>query len=427
MTILTIVLLLLVAALAAAAGYFIAHQRAQQRLSELGAENTRLAASLESEARIRQAEIKAVETARTQLTDTFTALAGRALSQNTQDFLKLAEQNLKQFQIQAQAGLERKEQAIAHLIQPVKEALEKTAQQIHLMEQERQKAYGSLSQHLNSLLQSQQQLQHETRSLVQALRRPEVRGQWGELTLKRLAELAGMVEYCDFYPQEQIDTEEGALRPDMVVRMPDQREIVVDAKTPLDAYLSALDAKDEQERDGALARHARNLRERVRELAGKAYWSQFPRSPDFVVLFIPGDQFLAAALEQDPALLEDALRDKIILATPTSFVALLRAVAYGWRQLAVAENAEKIRELGQELYKRLGVFTEHLVKLGKSLSGSVEAYNKAVGSLEHQVLPGARRFTNMGIGFKKEIEEVGFVEKITRVPESEESAEKPHK
>ncbi len=282
------------------------------------------------------------------------------------------------------------------------------------MEKERKEAYGSLSKHLETLAQTQQLLHGETSKLVTALRRPEVRGQWGELTLKRLAELAGMVEHCDFYQQQSVDTEEGRQRPDMVVRMPDGREIVVDVKTPLDAYLNAVEATDDAARTRYLEHHARKLRERVRELAGKAYWNQFERAPDFVVLFIPGDQFLAAALDIDRSLLEDALKQQVILATPTSFVALLRAVAYGWRQEQLAANADRIRELGEDLYQRLATFTEHLARVGTSLEASVGAYNKAVGSLDSKVLPGARKFVEMGVTPKKALEPAAPIETAPR-------------
>ena len=292
------------------------------------------------------------------------------------------------------------------------------------MEKERREAYGSLTRHLETMAESNQQLQRETRHLVQALRRPEVRGQWGEMTLKRLAELAGMVEYCDFYEQEQVEGEEGErLRPDMVVRMPDSREVIVDAKTPLDAYLSAVEASDDQSRKQELARHARNMRQRVRELASKGYWQQFKHAPDFVVLFVPGDQFLNAALDVDHQLLEDALADKVILATPTSLVALLRAVAYGWRQKSLAENAENIQQIGEEFYTRLANFTELFGKLGRSLESSVSNFNKAVGSFDARLLPSARKFSELGIKTRKEPAETAQIEKAVRTVESESSDE----
>jgi DNA recombination protein RmuC len=264
------------------------------------------------------------------------------------------------------------------------------------------------------MAKAQEQLQGETRNLVKALRRPEVRGQWGELTLKRLAELAGMVEHCDFEQQPSVDTTQGIQRPDMVVHMPGGREIIVDAKAPMDAYLGAVEAKEGGERSREIRRHARNVRDRVRELSSKGYWQQLPRSPDFVVLFIPGDQFLSAALEVDPKLLEDAMADKVVLATPSSLVALLRAVAYGWRQELLAENAEQIRTVGEELFERLTVFAEHLDRLGTHLNRGVESYNKAVGSFDSRILPAVRKFGEMGIQGKKQPPELEPVERLSR-------------
>jgi DNA recombination protein RmuC len=260
----------------------------------------------------------------------------------------------------------------------------------------------------------QQALQAETRNLVNALRRPQVRGQWGELTLRRVAELAGMVEHCDFIEQATIGAGENSIRPDMIVRLPDRGELVVDVKTPLDAYLEAMEATTEADRRSAIQRHARNVADRVRELAAKAYWAQFPASPEFVILFIPGDQFLSAALGENPGLLEEALRNKVVLATPSSLVALLKAIAYGWRQLSLERNAEEIRRLGQELYERLTPFMAHLGRLGRQLESGVRAYNDAVGSLERKVLPGARRLTELGIRGRQELEAPAEIETAPR-------------
>ncbi|HEU5338975.1 MAG TPA: DNA recombination protein RmuC, partial [Sulfuricaulis sp.] len=287
----TLIIVSVVILLAAALGWFVAHLRAQRRLTEL-------ATTLEWERKAAQEKLAGLE-------QTFVALSHRALQENNQAFLQLAQETLKSFHVQAKGDLEMKEKAVENLIKPVREALEKTEQQIRLMEHDRKEAYGSLSKHLETMAQTQQLLQGETRNLVQALRRPEVRGQWGELTLKRLAELAGMVEHCDFYEQEHLNTEEGRMRPDMIVRMPGGREIVVDVKTPLDAYLSAVEASDDETRRRSLEHHARKVRERVRELSSKSYWTQFRNAPDFVILFIPGDQFLGAALDMDRSLLED--------------------------------------------------------------------------------------------------------------------------
>ncbi len=400
-----IIIMMGVAALAGALGWFAAHLRNQRHI-------TTLTTTLELERAAGGERIAALET-------TFAILSNQALKENNHAFLQLAHETLKQFHIQSRGDLEQKEKAVEGLVKPIREALEKTEQQIRLMENERKEAYGSLTKHLETMVQTQQLLQGETRNLVQALRRPEVRGQWGELTLKRLAELAGMVEYCDFYEQLQLDTEEGRCRPDMVVRMPDGREIVVDVKTPLDAYLNAVEAGDDGSRKRYLEHHARKVRERVKELAAKSYWSQFKKAPDFVVLFIPGDQFLAAALDIDRDLLEDALRQKIILTTPTSFVALLRAVAYGWRQVVLAANAEHIRDTGEELYQRLATFSEHLARVGRGLDSAVENFNKAVGSFDAKVLPGARRLAELGIHSAKVLQAPDQIEKGLREVQGE--------
>lgn len=346
--------------------------------------------------------------------DSFSALSGQALRENNEEFLKLARENFTKQQQHVENRLGEKEKAFSEIVAPIKDILKQTDAQLKKLEQDRHQSYGSISQFLQNMTDTQTQLQLETRNLVQALRRPEVRGQWGELTLKRLAELAGLVEYCDFFEQEQIDTSEGALRPDMIIRMPDQRDIVVDAKTPLDAYLSATEQNTAEERLTHLIRHARQVRERVKELAKKSYWSQFKNTPDFVVLFIPGDQFLSAALEHDQNLLEDALRQKVILATPTSLVALLRAIAFGWRQQAATDNAEKIRQLGETISTRLATFIEHMARVGNSLDKSVEHFNKAVGSLERQVFPTARKFKELGIETKKQLVDLEPIEKSAR-------------
>lgn len=399
----------------------IIYQRKNSQLHNL---NTELKTKLELELRNHQEKLAAFEQARQQLSDSFSALSNQALKHNNETFLKLAQENLKQFQTKASGDLEQREKAIENLVKPIRDALEKTDKQIQTIEKDRKESYGALNAHLESMARTQQSLQDQTQQLVKALRRPEVRGQWGELTLKRLAELAGMVEYCDFYEQQNVETEEGRLRPDMIVKMPGQREIVVDVKTPLDAYLSAIEATDDEGRKTHLVRHAKNVRQRVNELSQKAYWSQFKNAPNFVVLFIPGDQFLSTALEYDKDLLEDALRQQVILATPTSFVALLRAVAYGWRQEQLAENAEVIRKVGEDLYVRLNSFSEHLQKLGRSLEGSLKSYNSAVGSFDARVLPGARKFTELGISTGKDLDQPQQIETAVRQTESANLADK---
>jgi len=407
-------ILLIGVMLAALLGWLLAHQRAQRDITRLREDKARLTSQLEAQHAAMQEKSRIFEETQTQFENTFKSLASDALKSNSSEFLKLAETNFKTLHTRASGNLEQREKAVESMVKPIREALEKTDQQIRKMEKERQTAFGSLTQHLQFMAQAQEQLQGETRNLVKALRRPEVRGQWGELTLKRLAELAGMVEHCDFDQQQSVDTDEGKQRPDMIVRMPGSREIIVDAKAPMDGYLAAVEAQDDSTRLLELQRHARNVRDRVRELSGKGYWQQFPQSPDFVVLFVPGDQFLSSALEVDARLLEDAMTDKVVLATPSSLVALLRAVAYGWRQEALAENAEHIRTVGQDLYERLSTFAEHLDKLGSHLSRSVDSYNKAVGSFDSRVLPGARKFTEMGIQGKKDLPEPEPVERLPR-------------
>ena len=378
--------------------------------TELGHERIR---ALEKQAALEQLNL--------QLKDTFNAMATEALNSNNEQFLRLAKESLGQFHIKAEGELEKREKAVENLVKPIRDALEKTEKQVERMESGRQQAHGALTKHLETMAESHRLLQSETRNLVQALRRPEVRGQWGELTLKRLAELAGMVEHCDFQEQASVQTDNGQQRPDMIVRMPDKREIIVDAKTPLDAYLSAVEAVNDEERKTRLQQHARNVRARIRELSSKSYWQQFRHSPDFVVLFIPGDQFLSAALDVDHTLIEDALSQNVILATPTSFVALLRAIAYGWRQEVLAENAEVIREVGQDLYGRLATFAEHLSRLGRSLDSSVSAYNKAISSYDSRILPGAKKFTELGVTARKEPPPLEPIERSARHVEAPEA------
>ena len=363
----------------------------------------------------RYAAYKAKAEAGGDLSNTFKALASDALKGNNQAFIELATQNLGRFQSEAKGELDKKQQAFAELVKPISETLKKADEQMRQMEKERKEAFGSIASHLKLMADGQQQLETETRNLVNALRRPEVRGRWGELTLRRLAELAGMVDRCDFEEQVHNAGEDGALRPDMVVHLAEDRTLVVDAKTPLDSYIAALEARTPEEREAHLVQHARKVRERIKELASKRYWDQFKTSPDFVILFIPGDQFLSAALDKEHELQEDALRQKVLLATPTSLMALLKVVAYGWRQIALAENAEQIRELAETLHQRLATFGEHLQRMGGALANSVQQFNNAVGSLERQVMPAARRFTELGVQSKKDLPELEPVEITPRL------------
>ncbi len=406
----TLLLLALLPLIALAAGWLIGRRRAHALEVELATARAELK-SVEDIGRERE---QALELAMQKLRAGFDSVAGEALRGNSEVFLQLARQSFGQQQELALRNLTEREKSVETMLAPVRDALQKTHEQIARIEKDRAETFGALRNSLESVTLGQVALQRETRNLVTALRRPEVRGQWGEMTLKRLAELAGMVEHCDFVEQVHVAGEDGNLRPDMIVNMPDGRQLVVDVKTPLDAYLSAAEATTDEDRAAAIRRHALAVQERVRQLAQKAYWSQFENSPDFVVLFIPGDQFLSAAVGEIPDLLEDAIRQHVIIATPTSFIALLKAVGYGWRQNALADNAARIQELGEDIYKRLATFTAHLGKVGRSLGQSVDAYNSAVGSLERQVLPGARKFTELGLRPTKEIEETTPIDKLAR-------------
>jgi DNA recombination protein RmuC len=361
----------------------------------------------------------ALERAREQLQGVFGELARDSLKSNSELFLQLARERLGRHQQDASQALKERESAIESLLRPIREALARTEAQMSAIEKERIDAFATIKSQMELLASGQSLLSRETRNLVTALRRPDVRGQWGEITLRRLVELAGMTSHVDFTEQQQQGTDAGAVRPDMIVHMPEQRDIVVDVKTPLEAYLAAVEAQDDEERGAQLKRHAQIVGARIRELSSKQYWSQFDHSPDFVVLFLPGDQFLAAALQENPGLIDESLRQNVILATPSSLVALLKAVAYGWKQSVLADNAAEVRRLGEDLYKRLAVFAEHLARLGKSLGGSVDAFNKAVGSLESQILPAARRFPELGLRVSRELEPLEPVAALVRTPREE--------
>lgn len=395
------------------------------KISRMRARNSALDAQLKSQDQLREEREEALKQAETRLAASMIEQTGKSFREHSETFLKLAKENLGGHQEKAHGRMQAKEKAIEALIKPVAEALKKTEEQLLRIEKERKEAYGSIYKELETVSRSQQALQEETQNLVNALRRPEVRGQWGELTLRRVVELAGMVEHCDFSEQSQIDGDDGSIRPDMIIHLSEGRTLVVDVKTPLDAYLEATAAKDAKSREVALKRHARHVRERVRELSSKNYWSQFDGSPEFVILFVPGEQFLSAALDMEPNLNEEAIKQKVLLTTPNSLVALLKVVAYGWRQMTLAENAEQIRDLGQDLYRRLTTFTGHLSKLGRQLGSSIDAYNSAVGSLERQVLPGARKFIEMGITAPKEMPELDPVDKTARRLQSPQDEDTP--
>lgn len=397
-----------------AAGVLIGRYLSRRRQTRLEQEVERLDAKIKNQDAIEQERATAFEAANAQLTRAFSELANQSLKSNSENFLRLAEQNLGAQQERAKRELGDREKAVEDLVKPISDALKSSQKQIADLEKSRSEAYGGIKSQLEAMQASQKSLRQETQNLVNALRRPEVRGRWGEITLRRLVELAGMVEHCDF--QEQVHTVDDGqiIRPDMIVRMPDKRVLVVDVKTPLDAYLEAVEADNDKQRKLGLQRHAKNVRAHIRMLASKTYWDQFDESPEFVILFIPGDQFLSAALNEEPDLIEYALSKQIILATPTSLVALLKAVAYGWRQTDLAENAKEIRILAEDLYGRLATFVGHMNRMGRQLASSVEHYNKAVGSLERNVLPGARKFVELGVREKKAMEKLETMDPVPR-------------
>jgi DNA recombination protein RmuC len=387
----------LIAALAAGViGYLIGTLRAARRAETLRAELAEARGRIESDAAARERQAEVLRQSEAQMRAAMESASRLALDANSESFLKLAREVFGREQTVASATLQERQKAFEQLLEPIKNALAKHEEQALALERERRDSHGKLTGQLESLVNVQALLQRETRNLSTALRRPEVRGRWGELTLKRVVELSGMAERCDFIEQPVAEGER-SLRPDLIVRMPEGRELVVDAKTPLDAYLDAVEAQDDDSRRVSLARHARQMEERVRELSQKSYWQQFERSPEFAVLFVPGDQFLSAALIERPDLIDNALKQSIIVATPSTLMALLKVVAYGWRQADVAENAAEIRELGQELHKRMTTFMNHLQKVSRSLGNAVDSFNAAVGSIERNVLPQARKFTELGV------------------------------
>ena len=395
-------------------GVLIAWLVARRKHKALQAELAQATSRLKHQEALQEERQAAFELANAKLTSAFAEISNRSLRANSDTFLQLAQQNLETQQEKAKRELGEREKAVEDLVKPIRDALAASQKQIAELEKARSEAYGGIKSQLREMQDSQKWLAQETRNLVKALRRPEVRGRWGEITLRRLVELAGMVEHCDFVEQAHSISDGQVIRPDMIVKMPDERQLVVDVKTPLDAYLEAVEAGDDAQRKLGLERHAKNVRAHIRLLSTKAYWEQFEESPEFVILFIPGDQFLSAALSEEPDLIEYALSRQIILATPTSFVALLKAVAYGWRQLALADNAREIRALAEDLYGRLGTFVTHMNRVGRQLASSVENYNKAVGSLERSVLPGARKFTELGVHGKKDIEKLETLDPVPR-------------
>ena len=359
---------------------------------------------------------KEQEQAHDKAREAFKALSNDALEKAEKRFLDMAKRSFEGEQKDAAAELERKKQAIESMLKPIRESLDKHAKAVTDIEKERQGSYHALKQQITSMQELQGQLRGETANLVKALRRPEVRGRWGEMQLHRVAELAGMIPHCDFQEQVSVRTDDATLRPDMVVRLPAGRTIVVDAKTPIEAYVEAAECEQDADREAALQRHLRHIDSKVQELAAKSYQSQFDRSPDFVVLFIPGESFLQAAVERSPDLMERAMNRGVVIATPSTLIALLKAVEMGWREQRIAESAEQVRDLGVELHERVGTFVGHFTTIGTHIEKTVGAYNKAVGSLETRVLVTARKFKDLGADSKKELPAEGSITPIETTP-----------
>jgi len=367
-----------------------------------------------------QEERALLDDARKALTETFKALSNDALKSNNQAFLELARESLDKVVSDAKGELGKRQEAISGLVKPLGDVLKQYQEHLSSFEKSGKETYGSLREQIQTLSGASQQLQQETGKLVNALRKPQVRGRWGELTLHKVVELAGMSQHVDYVEQQTVDTEEGRLRPDLIVHLPGRRDIIVDSKVPLEAYLDALEADTEEEREAHLTRHARQVRTHMKQLASKSYWKEFEQSADFVVMFIPGEPFFAAAADRDGSIIEDAMQEKVVLTTPSTFIALLRAVHYGWRQEQLTENARQISDIGKELYRRMSTLNEHFTKLGKAISSVNEYYNNSIRSLETRILPQIRRFKDLGATEANDIPTLEPVEQAPRtlnVPE----------
>src|ERR1700691_1678684 len=388
--------------------------RLRQAYTEVVAGKARLESALESERKTSNEKVELVTRASEELRNAFKAMAADALKSNNLSFLVLARENLELFQTEARGDLENRQKAVVDLVTPVRDSLNKVDAQIQQLEVERGKAYSALHTQVQSLITTQKELQSATGNLVRALRTPNVRGRWGEIQLRRVVEIAGMLSYCDFTEQQSVTTETGRLRPDLVVKLPGGKNVVVDAKTPLQAFLDAFESTDEEVRRKSLLNHARQVRDHMETLSSKKYWEQFEATPEFVVMFLPGETFFSAALEQDSSLIEHGVLNRVIPASPTTLIALLKAINYGWNQEKLARNAKQISDLGKELHDRLRNLAQHISSVGTGLDRAVECYNKAVGSLESRVLVSARKFAELGASVAEDIPELEPIETTAR-------------
>jgi DNA recombination protein RmuC len=387
---------------------------ALERNSQAERELAGVRASLANEQKNAAEKLALLDKRDADLQKQFENMASAALRSNNESFLHLARTQLEVFQNQAKGDLTERQKAIETLVKPIQESLKTFDGQMQQIERQRNEAYGSLLSQVKTLTQTNDQLRVETGALVTALRAPQGRGRWGEIQLRRVAEMAGMINRCDFLEQEHRNGEDGGLRPDMVVKLPGGKTVVVDAKTPLAAYLNALEAKTETERRSFLQQHAAQVRLQMKKLGAKSYWEQFPAAPEMVVMFLPNEAFFSAALAEDPTLIEAGVAEKVIIASPTTLIALLRAVHYGWAQQDIARNASEVSRLGKELYERLCTMASHFDDVGTKLNNAVGSYNKAVSSLESRVLSSARKFPDLAVPVKEEIPELAQIEQATK-------------
>jgi len=394
---------------------------AEQELGTLRESQSTLRAELSAERAVREQEIKgwqekqdALVKAQEELMKQFDALSGKALDMNSKSFLELAKTQMEKMITDVDQKETKRKLEMEKLVQPLSKSLEDVSKHVREVEKEREKAYASITEQVKGLSEAQLAIRKEASNLVNALRRPSVRGRWGEMQLRRVVEMAGMLDHCDFEEQHTVHSDNGRLRPDMIVHLAGGRTIVVDAKAPLSAYLDAVETEDEVAREQFMKKHAEQVKTHIRQLSTKAYQDQFSSTPDMVVLFLPGESFYYAAQEMDPSLIEQGVENNVVIATPTTLITLLKAVAYGWRQEQLAENAQKISQLGQELYDRLRVLAEHINKVGRGLNSAMNSYNSAVSSMERRVLVSARKFKELGSSTSAELPEVSELESVTR-------------